>query len=210
MIDELLLFHGLKQTGGRKMAGRCVSYATRWDPKTMSYKRKCIRRSGPNVGQLGAFGVGRGLKSSLAGVKDVFITGGIAAGGAVVTDRVFEMIQARLELAGYVATAAKAATGIALGLTIAKVLKKPRIGAAFAIGPIVVAALDIIHEITGTAGLGMMTVTRPPAYNPESMYAGAPALPASPNVGMVHVGPGVPDFLLNPAHVAAPAYPFAG
>ena len=191
------------------MAGRCVSYTTRWDPKTMTYKRRCRRRVGTaGVGQLGAFGVGRGLKSSLAGVKDVFITGGIAAGGAVVTDRVFEMIQARLELAGYLATAAKAATGIALGLTIAKVLKKPRIGAAFAIGPIVVAALDIIHELTATAGLGMMAVSRPPAYNPESMYAGVPALPAV-NMGMVQFGTGVPDFIMNPAEVAAPAYPFA-
>lgn len=209
MIDELLLFHGAKRTGGKKMAtGRCASYKTVWDPDEMSYRKKCRRKKSSGLGGFGAVGFQKGLKASFASVKDVFLTGGIAAGGAIVTDRLFDIVQEKVKLEGYQASVAKAATGVALGLVIGKLFRKPRIGAAFAIGPIVLVALEIIHEITGeTAGLGLMTMSRPPVYNPESMYADVPAL--APAMGAVQVGTGVPRNLMYSATAAPTAYPFA-
>ena len=134
--DELLLLHGLE--GGGTMA----TYRTVYNPKLKRYVRRRTGtrrkpRSSLGTAGLGAFGTGKSLKSMLGGVKGVLITGGIAAGGAIATDSLFEKIGASWDIEGWQRDLAKMGLGVALGILIAKILKKPQIAAAFAIGPIV-------------------------------------------------------------------------
>jgi len=162
MLNEIMLLNGL---GGNKMASRTKSYGTVYDVYSGRYvKRPRSRRRArttSGLGNLGAFGTGSSIKSTLSSVKGVVITGSIAAGGAIVTDKVFAMIGDNLNLDGWKREAAKIATGIALGILIAKLLKKPKIAAAFAIGPVVSGMLNIFGEVMAsqgsTAGLGLTT-----------------------------------------------------
>ena len=123
------------------MAARTSAYMRYYDPVTGQYVQKSRRRRRSRkvggLGSLGSFGQARGLKGTLAGVKGVLITGAIATGGAVVTDQVYEKIGGSLGLEGWKRDIAKMATGIALGILIAKIFKKPKLAAACAIGPVV-------------------------------------------------------------------------
>ena len=169
-----------------------AGYRTVWNAKLNRYvrRRTGTRRSTSGIANagisgLGAFGTGKSLKSMLGGVKGVLITGAIAAGGAITTDALFEKIGEKWEISGWQRDAAKMATGIALGFLIAKFLKKPKLAAAFAIGPIVVGAMRIFADVLGrTEGLGMTVMEQADRYT--SMYApfygtsGAQPTPALP------------------------------
>jgi len=165
MVDELLILHGLQ--GGSKMA---TSY---FDSRTGTYKtrRKRPARRVSGLGSLGSFGQVSSLKGTLAGVKGVLITGGIAAGGAIVTQQIVDKVAKNWEIAGWKRDLAQIGTGIALGILIAKVFKKPKLAAAFAIGPVVAGAMKIFGEVmhSSTAGLGFNAYTPVNAF--ESMYA---------------------------------------
>ena len=166
-FDELLILHGLN--GGNNMA----SYRNVWDPRQGRYVRRRTsrsRRKTSSLSGLGAFGTGTSIKTMLGGVKGVLITGAIAAGGAITTDALFEKVAAKLEIEGWQRDLAKMATGVALGILIAKILKKPKLAAAFAIGPVVAGAMRIFAEVLGpVSGLGMTLIE--PADRYTSMYA---------------------------------------
>ena len=171
--SELMILHGL--SGGRTMAGKSSSYLS-YDPVSGNYVRKTRRRRRSRtmtggLGSLGSFGQATGLKGTIKSIQGVLLTGAIATAGAVITDKVYEKIGESLGLEGWKRELAKMATGIALGILIAKFAKKPRLAAAFAIGPIVLGGLNLFGDIMGgTSGLGMVAFN--PVSNPyESMYA---------------------------------------
>lgn len=190
-VDELLLLHGLE--GGNSMA----TYRTVYNPKLKRYTRRKVGtrrkpRSSLGTAGLGAFGSGKSLKSMFSGVKGVMITGGIAAGGAIATDSLFEKIGASWDIEGWQRDLAKMGLGVALGILIAKVLKKPSIAAAFAIGPVVAGGMRIFADVVSrqdeVSGLGMTVIE--PADRYTSMYApfyGAGAPPALPALGSTDV-----------------------
>lgn len=189
--DELLLLHGLE--GGNSMA----TYKTVYNPKLKRYVRRRVGtrrkpRSSLGTAGLGAFGTGKSLKSMFGGVKGVLITGGIAAGGAITVDALFDKIGANWDIVGWQRDLAKMGLGVALGILIAKTLKKPSLAAAFAIGPIVAGGMrifaDILDRQNGTAGFGMSVIE--PADRYTSMYApfyGTGAPPALPALGSTDV-----------------------
>jgi len=158
MIDELMLLQGA-QKGGSKMA----TYY--WDSRTGTYKARRRRsRKSKGLSGLGNLGQATTLKGNLKSVQGVLVTGAIAAGGAIATNALFDKVAGQLQLDGYAKELAKAATGIALGIVISKVLKKPALGAAFAIGPVVAAAMQIFANVLGTtSGLGLVSLKRVPA-----------------------------------------------
>ena len=172
--SELLLLHGL-DGGSQKMANKRTSYgASRYDPATGMYisrsrgRKRSRRVSG--LGTLGAFGQSSSLNGMIGGVKGVLITGSIAAGVAILTDQVFNKVAGNWNIEGWKRDAAKIAFGIGLAILIAKITKKPKLAAAFAIGPVVAGALHIFGDLMGnTAGLGLVTFTPSTAYN--SMYS---------------------------------------
>lgn len=184
-VDELLLLHGLE--GGNSMA----TYRTVYNPQLKRYTRRKVGtrrkpRSSLGTAGLGAFGTGKSLRSMFGGVKGVLITGSIAAGGAIATDSLFEKIGASWEIDGWQRDLAKMGLGVALGILIAKVLKKPQLAAAFAIGPVVAGGMrifaDVMSRQEATEGLGLTVIE--PADRYTSMYAPfygtgePPALPA--------------------------------
>lgn len=174
-------------------------YRTVWDPRYGRYTRKRIggRTRGvsgiasASLSGLGAFGTGKSLKSMLGGVKGVLITGAIAAGGALTTDALFEKIGANWGIVGWQRDLAKMGTGIALGILIAKILKKPRLAAAFAIGPIVAGAMRIFADVLGpTSGLGETVVEKANRYTSQyAPFYGTQQAPALPMGSVDSYGP---------------------
>lgn len=140
--------------------GRCRKYANVWDPVQRKYTRKCVSRYGRSsglsgLGSMSSFGQATGLKGTLGSVKGVLITGAIAVGGAFVTERIYEKIGKELKLSGWKADLAEMATGIAIGLLIGKFLKRPKLAAAFAIGPVVLGGMKFANRVLATtSGLG--------------------------------------------------------
>ena len=160
------------------MATRTASYYSVYDPVTGGYVRRSKRRrSAKRVSGLGSslatFGQASGIRPTVSSIKGVVITGAIAAGGAIVTARIFEKVAKSWNIEGWKRDLAQMATGIGLGILIAKLLKKPKLGAAFAIGPVVAGAINLFAGVMGEsaaiAGLGLTTYTPSNAY--DSMYS---------------------------------------
>lgn len=169
-LDELMLLHGCDpKTGGCDMAG----FTTYYDSRSRTFKRRRKggrrRRSTGGIGTFGAgFGSMKSVKSTLKGFQGVIVTGAIAAGGVVITDAVYDKIGGKLGLSGWQRELAKLATGFAIAIVVGKLLKKPRLGAAIAVGPAVAAFLrifaDVLHK-EGMSGLGLTTIQ--PAAIPQ-------------------------------------------
>ena len=186
------------------MATRTSGYTRYYDPVSRGYvrrstrKRRAKRVSG--LGSLGSFGQATGLKGTLASVKGVLITGAIAAAGAIVTDQLYEKIGASLNLDGWKRDLAKMATGIALGIIIAKFTKKPKLAAAFAIGPVVAGAIRLFGDVMGTPavdGLGLNTFTPSSAF--DSMYSPLYGAKQSAGLGLnTYEAVGVPEQAFAP------------
>jgi hypothetical protein len=206
--DELLLLHSPEFQGtGKREAGevvRCVRWRNVYSPATGGTVRRCAemarRRSSGLLGEIGdvALGDPGPLRGTLSDVKGVLLTGAVAAGGAILTDRVFSMIASKWNVTGWKRYMAEAATGIALGIAIGRFLKRPRLAATVAIGPVVVAGLRMLGDLMGTgpfAGLsgydlGMMSIE---PYR-EALAGTQRARP----MGAMQVGPGVPAWMFTP------------
>jgi hypothetical protein len=103
---------------------------------------------------------------------------------------------------GWKYAVAEMATGVALGILIGKMLKKPRLAAMVAIGPVVLGGLRLLGSLVnagpfaagsmaGLSDLGMMAIE--PYQQP--MLSAAPQPPA---LSAVQVGPGVPSWMMQP------------
>lgn len=166
MDNKLLLLHDVPcdvcdmdmddSLGGSKMP-----YKKRYNKATKRYSKRRVSRKPMFMGNLGA---GEGMKASFSAVKEVLVTGLIAAGGAVVTRKLFDAYGTKMGLAknSIEESLAIGAVGIGGGIIIAKFLKKSELGAAFAIGTVVLAGMNIIGNVLKpTAGLGYIQVDRP-------------------------------------------------
>lgn len=172
-VSEILLLHGT-QGRSKKMAtrGRCKRYASVYNPVTGMETKRCVAWYGTsrssNLGGLGQ----TSLKATLGSVKGVLITGAIAAGGAVVTAEVYKKIGGTLKLDGWMRDLAEMATGIALGIILGKLTKKPKLAAAFAIGPVVSGGLKLFAHVMTEKELEGLGMTAFSPVNPyDSMYA---------------------------------------
>ncbi len=213
-VDELLLLHSPSATrrqGGSRAMRRCVRYK-----RGKGGVRRCAKFSGGGgrggrrtggilggLGQMPALGRTTSLKATFGDVRNVAITAGIGAAGAIVTDMVFDQLTANVEmlagLTGYKRALAEAATGIAIGIAVGKLAKNPRLGAKIAAGPLVLAALRIAGEMLnagpfkagGSLGdLGMMAIE---PFRPELSGAEAQG-----ELGAMQVGKGTPSWMLTP------------
>lgn len=143
--------------GSRKMP-----YKKRYNKATKRYSKRRVSRNKPMF--MGNLGAGEGMKASFSAVKGVLVTGLIAAGGAVVTRKLFDAYGTKMNLTknSIEESLAIGALGIGGGIIIAKFLKKSELGAAFAIGTVVLAGMNIIGNVLNpTAGLGYIQVDQP-------------------------------------------------
>ena len=132
-------------------------------------------------GFLGSMGadvsvINRGITASFDAVKAVGMTALIAAGGAVATDFIMKELRSTLKLTPGSDTEnlAKAVIGIGGGIVIGKFLKKPQLGAAFAIGAVTMAVYNMLKKnITSLQGMGYTQVERNRAFYPAPLALGA-------------------------------------
>lgn len=198
---------------------RCVSWQTVYSPAIGGNVRRCARFSGTlaglsGVGQVGTLGQAGTLRGTFDEIKDVLYTGLIATGGALLTDQVFNLFASSWVdasgnpvLVGWKRHLAEAATGIGLGVLVGRLLKRPRLGAMLAIGPVVFAGVRMLGEllnmgpmalpVSPTAGLGRVAIE---PYQPYPLMSGE----TPSQLGAWQVGPGTPSFMLQPQQ--PPAY----
>lgn len=187
---------------------KCKRFKNVYSPATGGMVRKCASFGGvggegflgslegtPALGQAGT------LRGTFSDVKDVAVTASIGAIGAIVTDMVFDQLTKNIEslsgLVGYKRALAEAVTGVAIGIAVGKFLKRPKLGAKLAMGPIVLAALRIAGELLDQgpfsegkelADVGMMSIE---PYRPELAVGNG-------SLGAMQVGPGTPGWMLTP------------
>lgn len=182
--------------GGTDMARHCTRFKNVRDRRTGRTRRVCTSYSGSRgfsgVGTLAPLGQTTSLRANFNSIQSLLVTGGIAAGGAVITQKVFDMIATKITLTGVKRYVAEMATGIAIGIVVGKVFKKPKLGANIAIGPIVLGALKIFGELMHTgpmapySGLGLQTIQ---PYTPQNPYSG---------LGYQQIGTNVPAWMMEP------------
>jgi hypothetical protein len=121
-------------------------------------------------------------------IKDTLITGGVAVGGAVITGKAVAYLVplVKIDPASKWMPVIEIGTGIALGVVVSKLTKKPDLGAALAIGPVVVNGLRLVTGILAT-DKGMGRMGRPPVYTREQL-AGVIPQEAFPPEGMYDTG----------------------
>lgn len=172
-----------------------------YNPKVGGYVRRCSRKRRATkglfgeIGDIGELGDSTSLRGTIASVKGVLVNGMVAAGGAVITDKVFmriadEINKEKVRISGIPLDLIEIVTGLALGIVVGKALKKPQLGAMVAIGPVVVGTLKVIRDLMGgksiVKGLGMMSVE---PYRERISDMGA----------VTQIGGGVPAWMMNPS-----------
>jgi len=187
-VEDILRFEGLK-LGGSTMG--CKRTKKVFSPALGRMVVRCAEfdKGGFSMGALRIPGVDFGQ------IKDTLITGGVAVGGAVMTGKVVAYIAPLVKLdpeslkpeevqrSKTWLPVFEIATGIGLGILVTKLTKKPDLGAALAIGPVVVNGLKIVSGILATnngisglrrAGLPgrqpLGAVIEQQAFPPEGMY----------------------------------------
>ncbi len=118
----------------------CVRKKRVWSPRMGRMVQRCAQFSGGSRGSLGA------LPFDLDQIKDTALTGAIAVAGAVTAQKGVEYLAPMLKLQpdSYWTAGLEIATGIAGGYAIGHFMKKPDIGAAFAVGPIVINGMKLL------------------------------------------------------------------
>lgn len=216
--NELLLLHSpdlipsgsvKSETRRTTMSGAgdkgCIEWKNVYSPATGGYIRRCNKmarsRRRPSLGAI-ALGNPGSFAGTIGDVKGVLMMGAVAVTGAVVTDKIFGLIAKNWGVTGWKRYAAQAATGIALGILVGKFLKRPRLAASLAVGPVVVAGLQAAAELMNAgplsagsmSGLGMMSI--------EPYYQ---QLSGAQDLGAMQVGQGVPNWMYTPENELAGA-----
>lgn len=144
-MEEILRFDGLK-LGGNKM--QCIRKKRVYSPALGRYTMRCAEYSKGGI-NLGAFKI-PGI--DINQVKDTLITGAVAVGGAVAAGKTVAYIgpMVKLDPASKWRPVIEIATGIALGVVVGKAANKPDLGAALAIGPVVVNGMRLLSGIMST------------------------------------------------------------
>lgn len=175
VFENILRFEGLGIGGGSKMA--CKRKKAYFSPSLGRDVMRCAEydKGGLNLGAFSIPGV------NINQIKDTFITGGVAVGGAVITGKAVTWLapMVNIDSTSKWLPAIEIGTGIILGVVIGKVTNKPDLGAAFAIGPVVVNGLKLVTDIMAPEnGLGRImqrqrqlgVVQDMAAFPPMNMY----------------------------------------
>lgn len=164
MAEDILRFEGLKLGGGSTMG--CVKTQKVFSPALGRMVVRCAEydKGGLSLGAFRIPGVDFGQ------IKDTLITGGVAVGGAVITGKTVGYLVplVKIDPASKWMPIIEIGTGIILGVVVSKLTKKPDLGAALAIGPVVVNGLRLVTGILAT-DKGMGRLGRPPVYTREQL-----------------------------------------
>lgn len=142
-IAEVLLFEGI-QGGGRSVFGkRCLRKKRVRSSATGKMVTRCAEFSGGSLGSLGA------LPFDLEALKGTLLTGAVAVGGAVLAAKAGAWIAPMLKFDPTKTSTPKwmmvieVVIGLVAGYAVGKYAKQPDLGAAVALGPVVVNGLKV-------------------------------------------------------------------
>ena len=212
MDDSVLLFQGI----GNSTCGSCGEGRKRMAKK---YGRVPVKRRRRGRGMRGVSGIGnvKGLgasasvKETLGAVKGIVMAGAMAGAGAFVTGKVWDQIAKSIigteadgttlkKIEANTLSLAKMATGIAIGLVISKLLKKPAMGVAFATGAVAIGVKDLLFRTLASDAEKAAERTRISTELlgiPQIRQSGdfQRAIAASNFQGVPAIGPGIPSWM---------------
>ena len=172
------------------MFGRqCIRKKRVRSPATGKMVKRCAQYSGGGLGSLGA------LPFDLEALKGTLLTGAVAVGGAVLAAKAGGFIVPMLKLDPASTMTPKwimiieVAIGLVAGYAVGKYAKKPDLGAAVALGPVVVNGLKVV---------GMFLQ---PASSPIAGHYGAPDVSASAPLGANVPGGYFPEWAYQSSYV---------
>lgn len=180
---QVLLFEGThKSRGGSSVLGRHCTRMKTVRGRNGRMVKRCANFSGGNLGTLGA------MPFDLEALKGTLLTGAVAVGGAVVAAKgaAYIMPMLKLDPLSMWSWVIQIAIGLIGGYAIGKYAGKTDIGAAVALGPVVVVGLQAVGKylqptasspISGHFGLNApvntdqaLGATVPGGQFPEWMY----------------------------------------
>jgi hypothetical protein len=174
-------------------------------------KRSRGMRGIGSIGNVKGLGASASVTETLGAVKGIAMAGAIAGAGAFVTGKVWDQIAKSIvgteadgvtlkKVEANTLALAKMATGIAIGLVISKLLKKPVIGVAFATGAVAVGVKDLLFRTLASAeekaaekariSLELMGIPQIRRSNEFQR-----AIAASNFQGVPAIVPGIPDWM---------------
>lgn len=144
-IAEVLLFEGINGSrGGRSVFGkRCLRTKRVRSSATGKMVTRCAEFSGGSLGSLGA------LPFDLEALKGTLLTGAVAVGGAVLAAKAGAWIAPMLKFDPTKTSTPKwmmvieVVIGLVAGYAVGKYAKQPDLGAAVALGPVIVNGLKV-------------------------------------------------------------------
>ena len=142
-IAEVLLFEGIprRKGGNISMFGkRCVKTKRVRSAATGKMIKRCAEFSGGSLGSLGA------LPFDFEALKGTLLTGAVAVGGAVVVAKGVGYLAPMIKLdpASSWIMVLEVALGLLAGYAVGKYANQPDLGAAVALGPVVVNGLRLV------------------------------------------------------------------
>lgn len=145
-MEKVLLFEGLPQKGGKAMFGRsCIRYKTVQSKVLGRPVRRCAQFAGSEYAGYDGLGA---LPFNLEAVKDTLMTGAVAVGGAVGVRKVSPYIVDALKIdpMSKWRMGIEVGLGLGAGFLIGKYANKPDLGAAVAVGPVVINGMELAGE----------------------------------------------------------------
>ena len=201
---EVLLFEGIRRPrGGHSVFGKRCKRKKRVRSASGKMVWRCAEFSGGDLGGLGA------LPFDLKQLQGTLLTGAVAVGGAVGAAKTVGWIAPMLKLDPTNPMTPKwymimeVVVGLVAGFLVGKYAKKPDLGAAVALGPVVVNGLKIV---------GMFLQPTAASNAIAGRYAGeAPVNTGQPALGMTVPGGYFPDWAyqsqyMNQVNKQAPAW----
>lgn len=160
-MEEILLFEGLSSSkGGTKMLGRtCIRTKRVKSPVLGKYVTRCAAYSGDG----GLAGLGA-LPFDIGAVKDTLLTGAVAVGGAFGVRKAggYLMDALKIDPMSRWKMAIEVGIGLGGGFMIGKYTGKADLGAAVAVGPVVINGMELASEFLAPAGAGIAGAQAPP------------------------------------------------
>lgn len=145
-LEEVLLFSGIPRLrGGSSVLGRrhCTRKKRVYSKAHRKYVTRCANFSGGGLGDMGA------LPFNIEQLKGTLLTGAVAVGGAIVAGKAVAYLAPMIKVApgSKWIMALEVIVGLLGGYAVARFAKQPDLGAAVALGPVIVNGLRIVGPL---------------------------------------------------------------
>lgn len=168
-VEKVLLFSGIpKLRGGSSVFAakkHCIRKKRVWSKAHRKYVMKCAKFSGGSLGNMGA------LPFNIEALKGTLLTGAVAVGGAIVAGKAVAYLAPMIKIAGDSKwiMALEVIVGLLGGYAVARWAKQPDLGAAVALGPVIVNGLRIVGPLLTPSASAPVAGRRAPVKASEEL-----------------------------------------